>query len=50
MGALRPFPEAARAVGAALAALETEAAEEIERRTMLIASDIRVSLDAALIG
>ncbi len=36
MLALRPFPEAARAVGAALAALETEAAEEIERKPSVL--------------
>lgn len=37
IGALRPFPEAARAVGAALAQLETEAATDIaERKTPLL--------------
>jgi hypothetical protein len=33
IAALRPFPEAARAVGAALAQLETEAAEDIASKT-----------------
>jgi hypothetical protein len=37
IGALRPFPEAARAVGAALAQLETKAATDIaERKTPLL--------------
>lgn len=37
INALQPYPDAARAVGAALAALETEAASDIaERKTPLV--------------
>ena len=57
--ALEAYPAAAQAVGSALAELEVEAAKDItERKTpllleacaMLMAADIRVGLDPALLG